>query len=91
MIPFLFKTILQICINTFGLNHPYIVIAYRMLGLTYDDKGQYDIAIEFYEKALKIMVDIFGINYVRTSYNNKRQYEKAIKHCMISLVLLELI
>ncbi|ETO33511.1 hypothetical protein RFI_03590 [Reticulomyxa filosa] len=86
---FYLKQYLQICIDTFGLNHPYVVIAYRMLGLTYDDKGQYDIAIEFYEKALKIMVDIFGINYVLvaqlyhnlgTSYDNKRQYGKAIKH-----------
>ncbi|ETN97422.1 hypothetical protein RFI_40108, partial [Reticulomyxa filosa] len=86
---FYLKQYLQICIDTFGLSHPYIVIAYRMLGLTYDDKGQYDIAIEFYEKALKIMVDIFGINYVLvaqlyhnlgTSYDNKRQYENAIEH-----------
>ncbi|ETO28961.1 hypothetical protein RFI_08162 [Reticulomyxa filosa] len=79
---------LQICTSSFGFNHPYVAISYNMIGLRYDDKGQYDKAIEFFGKALEIILDIFGINYsfvaqlyynLGLTYDNKQQYDKSIE------------
>ncbi|ETO23040.1 hypothetical protein RFI_14146, partial [Reticulomyxa filosa] len=63
---------LQIAIDTFGSSHHYVAIAYNLLGITYDNKGQPEQAIEFFEKALKIAQDIFGIkcNFVSHLYFN---------------------
>ncbi|ETO36331.1 hypothetical protein RFI_00728 [Reticulomyxa filosa] len=64
---------LQIAIDTFGVNHHYVAIAYNMLALAYDDnKGQPEKAIEFFEKALQIMLDLFEMNcsFVAQLYEN---------------------
>ncbi|ETO36160.1 hypothetical protein RFI_00901 [Reticulomyxa filosa] len=82
-----FQNYLQIVIDNFGVNHPYIVVAYNTIGLRHRDKGQYDKAIELFEKALQIISDIFGINYkfvaqlhgnLGNVYNKKEKYEEAI-------------
>ncbi|ETO04504.1 hypothetical protein RFI_32894 [Reticulomyxa filosa] len=63
---------LKIAINTFGLSHRYVAIAYNSIGNTYYDRRQNEHAIEFYEKVLQIVVDIFGINcnFVANLYEN---------------------
>ncbi|ETO11499.1 hypothetical protein RFI_25878, partial [Reticulomyxa filosa] len=85
---------LKIAINTFGLSHHYVAIAYNSIGNTYYDRRQNEHAIEFYEKVLQIVVDIFGINcnFVANLYENLgntygewAQYDKAIEYHMKAL------
>ena len=35
-------------------NHPSLADIYNNLGLLYDDIGEYDLAIEYYQSSLKI-------------------------------------
>jgi tetratricopeptide (TPR) repeat protein len=46
--------------------------AYNTLGLAYDNKGEYDKALEYYEKDLAISIKTLGAEHpaVATSYNN---------------------
>ncbi|ETO12802.1 hypothetical protein RFI_24575 [Reticulomyxa filosa] len=80
---------LQICIDTFGSNHPFVANSYNNLGLVYEDKGQYNKAIESYERSIKIILDVFGNNHAWSinvynnlgdSYDKKRYYRKAIEY-----------
>ena len=68
--------------------------AYNNLGLAYDSKGDYDKAIEYYQKSLKIGLKKLGSEHpdVATSYNNlgkayesKGDYGKAIEYCQKAL------
>jgi len=61
--------------------------AYNTLGLAYYNKGEYDKALEYYEKDLAISIKTLGAEHpaVATSYNNigsaydnKGEYDKAI-------------
>ncbi|ETO17962.1 hypothetical protein RFI_19340 [Reticulomyxa filosa] len=74
---------LRISIDTFGINHPYVAIAYNLLGFTYDDKGQYDEAIDYYEKSLNIVLGLFGVNcaFVAALKNDESiaYYEKVLQ------------
>jgi len=63
--------------------------AFNNLGLAYRSKGDYDRAIKFYQKALKIDLKQLGHDHpnVATRYNNmgvafsrKREYDKAIEY-----------
>ena len=63
--------------------------AYSNLGLAYDNKGDYDKAIEYYKKALKIILRKLGSEHpnVAIYYNNlgfayreKGDYDKAIEY-----------
>ena len=40
--------------TTYGEDHPKIAIRWNNLGAAWDNKGEYDKAIEYYEKALEI-------------------------------------
>ena len=68
--------------------------AYNNLGLAYDSKGDYDKAIEYYQKALKINLKKPGPEHpdVARNYNNmgeayreKGDYDKAIEYYQKSL------
>jgi tetratricopeptide (TPR) repeat protein len=57
-----------------------LAVAFYHRGLAYDDKGQYDRAIEDYDQAIRL-----NSNYAQafknrgTDYNDKGQYDRAIK------------
>ncbi|WP_333803344.1 tetratricopeptide repeat protein, partial [Sulfurospirillum sp.] len=66
----------------------YLAKSYAILGVIYDSKGNYDKALEWYEKALKIREKVLGSNHPdsATTYNNiagvyhsKGIYDKALK------------
>ncbi|ETO10488.1 hypothetical protein RFI_26889 [Reticulomyxa filosa] len=94
---------LQISIDKFGSSnnnsnnpycHPYIAISYNLIGSAYDDKGQYDQAINFYKKSLHILLLLFGIQFsiVAQIYHNlgiayyyKGQYDVSISFYQKSL------
>ncbi|ETO27015.1 hypothetical protein RFI_10115 [Reticulomyxa filosa] len=87
---------LQLCIDTFGCNHPYVAISYNLLGITYFDKKQQDESIEIFEKALKIVLNNFGnnCNIITLLYNNlggayadKNQYDEAIAYHQKALTI----
>ncbi|ETN98632.1 hypothetical protein RFI_38860, partial [Reticulomyxa filosa] len=48
---------LQLCINTFGLNHPFVADSYNYLGSVYREKKEYVESIEYYNKALTISLN----------------------------------
>jgi tetratricopeptide (TPR) repeat protein len=49
-----------------------VASSYNDIGLVYDDKNQYDRALEYLFKSLELRKDIFGEknNDVASSYNN---------------------
>ena len=62
---------------------------YNNLGLAYKNKGEYDLAIDYYERDLTIIVASLGKDHpdVASSYNNlgnayanKGEYDKAIDY-----------
>ncbi|ETO26230.1 hypothetical protein RFI_10905 [Reticulomyxa filosa] len=79
----------------FGVYHHYVAIAYNLIGNIYNyNKREYDKAIEFYEHALQIILNIFGNNCNITAqiyenlgyaYDKKGLYDKAIESCEHSL------
>ncbi|ETO10596.1 hypothetical protein RFI_26781 [Reticulomyxa filosa] len=80
---------LQLAINTFGLKHPYVAIAYNMIGIVHYYKKDFINAMEFYEKSLKIIIDNFGENYAFVSqlyhniaivYEDKNDFNKAFEY-----------
>ncbi|ETO35898.1 hypothetical protein RFI_01162 [Reticulomyxa filosa] len=80
---------LQLCINTFGLNHPFVADSYNYLGSVYREKKEYVESIEYYNKALTISLNVFGMNHPWTaniytnigrSYNRNNQYDKSIEY-----------
>ncbi len=72
-----------------GKEHHYIVWSYSNLGLTYQLKGQYDLAVEYYTKALKVREKAFGKSHPDTAmiydnigviYKLKGDYDRAIDY-----------
>ncbi|ETO26628.1 hypothetical protein RFI_10510 [Reticulomyxa filosa] len=56
------NTLLKLSVDIFGYYNHYVAIAYNMIALICDDIGNYDMAIEFYEKSLEIVLCVFGAN-----------------------------
>jgi tetratricopeptide (TPR) repeat protein len=74
------------------------LLLYNNLGVTYDYKGEYDKAIEYYTKDLVISLKTFGGEHpgVAGSYNNlgvayraKGEYDKAIEYHREAITILE--
>ncbi|ETO22488.1 hypothetical protein RFI_14710 [Reticulomyxa filosa] len=76
---------LQLCVDTFGCNHSYVAISYNLIGNTYFEKSEYNEAIEYYQKALKIISEIHCpfvaqlYHNLGDSFNHSKQYNKAIE------------
>jgi len=53
-------------------NHPDLAKSYNNIGLVYNSKGEYDKALEFYQKSLEINLISLPPNHpdLATSYNN---------------------
>ncbi|MCB4773630.1 MAG: tetratricopeptide repeat protein, partial [Sulfurovum sp.] len=72
-----------------GENHPFTATSYNNIGSAWKSKGEYDEAMKYHEKALKIKLATLGENhpFTATSYNNigsawksKGEYDKAIEY-----------
>ncbi|ETO20558.1 hypothetical protein RFI_16660 [Reticulomyxa filosa] len=79
----------QLAINTFRLDHPYVANAYNNLGAGCVKNGRDNDAIQYQKISLKIVLSIFGenhpwianlYNYLGIPYDNLAQYENTIKH-----------
>jgi|GEM_PF-800854 len=79
----------KIQINAIDENHHYLANTLTMLGSIYDDKNEFDKAIECYNQSLQILSVFQKINSVDAaacyhnmmiSYNNKGDYYRAIEH-----------
>jgi len=71
---------------------------YNDIGLLHNNKGDYDIALEYYQKALEIYEKVFGTehpdtaksyNYIGLLYNNQGNYDKALEYYMKALEIRE--
>ncbi|MCB4778669.1 MAG: tetratricopeptide repeat protein, partial [Sulfurovum sp.] len=80
-----------------GENHLGTATSYNNIGSAWKSKGEYDKAIEYHEKALKITCATLGENHpsTATSYNNigsewksKGEYDKAIEYYEKALTIL---
>ncbi len=70
---------MEIRLKVLGPEHPRVANVYNNLGLAYRHKEDYDKAVEYYNKALKIYLKILGPEhpYVATVYGNLAEvYEK---------------
>ena len=63
---------MEIYLAVFGENHPNVAMNYNNIGGVYYNQGNYDQALEYYNKALKIYLAVFGENHpdVAMSYSN---------------------
>ncbi len=57
---------MKIDLKKLGLEHPSVATTYNNLGATYYKKRDYDKAIEYYQKALKIARKRLGANHPHT-------------------------
>ncbi|ETO12269.1 hypothetical protein RFI_25109 [Reticulomyxa filosa] len=83
------KEEVQLAIDTFGLNHPYVANAYNNLGAGCVKNERNNDAIQYHKISLKIVLSIFGenhpwianlYNYLGISYDNLAQFENAITY-----------
>ncbi|ETN97713.1 hypothetical protein RFI_39812, partial [Reticulomyxa filosa] len=83
-----------IYLDVFGTVHAHTANSFYNLGNACINKGEYNKAIESYQKALKLYLEIFGRNHadVAESYNNlgcayddKGQYDEAVECYEMSL------
>ena len=86
----------MINLKKLGNNHPDIAASYNNLGAAYDSKGNYERAIEYYEKSLAIRLKKLGSNHpdIAISYNSlgsayysKGNYDRAIEYYEKSLMI----
>jgi len=78
---------LAIRLKTLGGEHPYVADSYNNIGVVWKNKGEYDKALDFYQKSLEIKLKTLGGEHpsVADSYNNiglvwdiKGEYDKAL-------------
>ena len=62
---------------------------YNNMALVYDNKGEYDRALEYYEKCIDIQTAVLGekhpdlartFNNMAVVYNKKGEYNRALEH-----------
>ncbi|ETO36289.1 hypothetical protein RFI_00774 [Reticulomyxa filosa] len=74
---------LQLSLNTFGFDHPFVARSYDMIGDVHYEKKDYQQAILYYEKSLKIMLDNVTIDssyVIILHYNLGLFYSKIEQH-----------
>ncbi|ETO00467.1 hypothetical protein RFI_36977, partial [Reticulomyxa filosa] len=78
----LFRFVICFLLQTLHNSHINIADSYSWLGRAYSNKGEYNKAIEYYEKSLKIKSDKFGYNHpdIAIIYNKKGEQNKAIEY-----------
>ncbi|ETO11050.1 hypothetical protein RFI_26327 [Reticulomyxa filosa] len=54
---------LDFCLDTFAIDHPFVADGHHNLGIAFYYKKEYDKAIECSEKALHIILNVFGVNH----------------------------
>lgn len=64
--------LLDLNLKNFGLKHTNTIRTYKLIGLYYQQSGEYNISIEFYDKCLKLETEIFGIESINVAdtFNN---------------------
>ncbi|ETO24703.1 hypothetical protein RFI_12454 [Reticulomyxa filosa] len=84
---------LQFSIDTLGADHLFVAISYNMLGLRYYNKRDYDSAIHAFEKALRVIIGSYGVNFpfgAQLYYNlacscSQKDYQDAKEYFELSL------
>jgi tetratricopeptide (TPR) repeat protein len=63
---------MKIQISIYGENHQDVADSFFNLGLVYNAKGLFDLAIQYHESAMKIRISIYGENHpsVAISFND---------------------
>lgn len=51
---------LEVCLKNYGAKHPFVSLAYKLMGDYYTEQQEYTIALEFYQKALIAVVRDFN-------------------------------
>jgi tetratricopeptide (TPR) repeat protein len=64
--------LLDLNLKNFGLKHSKTISTYKLIGLYYQQSGEYNRSIEFYDKCLKLETEIFGIESINVAdtFNN---------------------
>ena len=64
--------LLTLNLKNFGLKHTKTIGTYKLIGLYYQQFGDYKMSIEYYDKCLKLETEIFGIESINVAdtYNN---------------------
>jgi tetratricopeptide (TPR) repeat protein len=52
--------------KVFGEEHPDVASSYNNIGGVYDSKGEYALALEYYQKALDILTKVYGAEHPET-------------------------
>jgi len=52
--------------SIFGENHQDVATSYNNIGGIYNSKGEFDTALDYYQRSLSIKISIFGDNHTRT-------------------------
>ena len=82
---------------TVGENHPDTAITYSNIGSVYTNKGEYDLALEKYDKSLNIKMATVGENHpdtavtyknMATAYYRQNMFYKAYQSMVLSLEVL---
>lgn len=82
----------------YGIEHPNTAMSYNNIGMVYYNQGNYDLALEYYQKALDIYEKIQGVEQERTatSYNNiglvyhvKGNYNQTLEYLQKALDIYE--
>jgi CHAT domain-containing protein/Tfp pilus assembly protein PilF len=87
-------TALAYALNHVGENHPVTATLYNGYGCMYDDKSEYDRALDYFYKSLEIRLKCFGemhadvgdsYNNIGNIFNKKFETEKALDYFFKSL------
>ena len=86
------------CRHALGEKHSDTATTYNNIAVVHDNQGDYDKALEFYQKALAIFEKVLGSEHpsTATTYNNiafvhynKGDYDKALEYFQKALTIRE--